>query len=354
MKQIKILFEIHHGLGDVVQTLSALRCIKNYYPESFLGVIVGDRARKEIVDLCDYVDEVYIFRLSSMNTMEICQFVFKLRKVRWDVGFVSPITNQVFGPIFMKLLGCQNVVYMAKRKLPCPGMTYINWCDTHKISQNMELLKAVGIPIYDKVPHIPLNRKFIQFIKGRFENIRRNDKKVIGICIGANPVTEKRIFKRVAHDIKKWQLEKYIALIELLEKDYNILILGGAKEEKEVLSAAPYLLNHIGCFINKTTFTETIFLLSQCDAVLGGDTGMIHVADALGKKTFVIYGPTDPDKVGPISGNSLSISLRLHCQYCYTNPAKLFSCKNNICIRNITVEQVYRIIIDSMKKSSEN
>lgn len=354
MKQIKILFEIHHGLGDVVQTLSALLCIKKCYPESFLGVIVATQAHREIVELCDYVDNVYLFSLGSMNTRDICRFIFKLRKVHWDVGFVSPITNQVLGPIFMKLLGCKNVIYMAEKKLPCPGMTHVGWRNMHKINQNMELLRAMGIPIYDKAPRIDLDRKFIQKINVKFENIRRNNKKIIGICIGTNPVMEKRIFKKVVHDIKKWQLEKYIALIKLLEKDYNILIFGGAKEEREVLSEAPYLLSHVGCYINKTTLTETMFLLSQCDAVLGGDTGMIHAADALGKKTFVIYGPTDPDKVGPISGNSLSISLRLPCQYCYTNPARMFSCNNNVCIQNITVQQVYRIIMDDMEKSSKN
>lgn len=48
-----------------------------------------------------------------------------------------------------------------------------------------------------------------------------------------------------------------------------------------------------------TNLRELAWILQKAEAVIGGDTGPIHLADALGAKVVGLYGPTDPRRNGP-------------------------------------------------------
>lgn len=48
-----------------------------------------------------------------------------------------------------------------------------------------------------------------------------------------------------------------------------------------------------------TNLRELAWILQNAEAVIGGDTGPLHLADALGTKVVGLYGPTDPHRNGP-------------------------------------------------------
>ncbi|HEV7240451.1 MAG TPA: glycosyltransferase family 9 protein [Thermoanaerobaculia bacterium] len=48
-----------------------------------------------------------------------------------------------------------------------------------------------------------------------------------------------------------------------------------------------------------TNLRELAWILQNAEAVIGGDTGPLHLADALGTKVVGLYGPTDPRRNGP-------------------------------------------------------
>ena len=48
-----------------------------------------------------------------------------------------------------------------------------------------------------------------------------------------------------------------------------------------------------------TNLRELAWLLQKAEVVIGGDTGPLHLADALGAKVVGLYGPTDPRRNGP-------------------------------------------------------
>jgi heptosyltransferase-1 len=48
-----------------------------------------------------------------------------------------------------------------------------------------------------------------------------------------------------------------------------------------------------------TNLRELAWLLQKAEVVIGGDTGPLHLADALGSKVIGLYGPTDPRRNGP-------------------------------------------------------
>jgi heptosyltransferase-1 len=58
-------------------------------------------------------------------------------------------------------------------------------------------------------------------------------------------------------------------------------------------------------------------LLRQAALVLGGDSGPIHLAHALGTPVLMVMGPTDPQRHGPYGAPERAIYRRLPCSFCY-------------------------------------
>lgn len=51
--------------------------------------------------------------------------------------------------------------------------------------------------------------------------------------------------------------------------------------------------------------------------VLGGDTGPVHLAHALGVPVLCLMGPTDPERNGPYRAPRQALWKRLPCSFCY-------------------------------------
>jgi len=58
-------------------------------------------------------------------------------------------------------------------------------------------------------------------------------------------------------------------------------------------------------------------LARRADLAIGGDTGPIHLAHAVGTRVLCIMGPTDPEKNGPYGAPESVVFERLPCSFCY-------------------------------------
>lgn len=91
---------------------------------------------------------------------------------------------------------------------------------------------------------------------------------------------------------KIWPVERFRALAQRLG-DRALAVWGPGEEEAA---------HAIGCRVApKTSLRELAQLLKTASVVVGGDTGPLHLADALGTKVVGLYGPTNPRRNGPYS-----------------------------------------------------
>jgi ADP-heptose:LPS heptosyltransferase len=128
-------------------------------------------------------------------------------------------------------------------------------------------------------------------------------------------------------NIKKWETEKFFALIKLLNKkypDYKVLVFEGILEHEKI--KIPSELKTIKTIINND-------VLSRCDIFISADTGSLHIAAAFGVSTVSIFGPSNPELLSPVnvkgSGSKHNIVWnKLPCSPCYT-PATAVDKKNS-------------------------
>lgn len=97
---------------------------------------------------------------------------------------------------------------------------------------------------------------------------------------------------------KHWPLERYTELAAKLRRDWDLpLIVSGPPDAEEALGAVP------GVRFQPSGISGLIWLTRRATAVVGIDSGPLHLAAALGKPGVAIFGPTDPARNGPYGGS---------------------------------------------------
>jgi ADP-heptose:LPS heptosyltransferase len=71
-------------------------------------------------------------------------------------------------------------------------------------------------------------------------------------------------------------------------------------------------------------------LLKRCALFIGGDSGPLHMANAVGIPTVSIFGPSDPNLVAPRGPQHRVIHAPLPCSPCY-NPVTVYKKGVNLC-----------------------
>jgi heptosyltransferase II len=170
-------------------------------------------------------------------------------------------------------------------------------------------------------PHLVVEKADIRRLRKKFE-LPKNPGKVLGLCPGAEYGPAKR-----------WPERYYAALAnEKINQGWSVWLFGSANDQ-----AVCTRINHATgerclSFAGITSLNEAIALLSLTDHVVTNDSGLMHVAAALGRKLVALYGSSDPNFTPPLTPEARIISLGLPCSPCFERECPLghFRCMNDI------------------------
>jgi len=100
---------------------------------------------------------------------------------------------------------------------------------------------------------------------------------------------------------KRWDASKYAEIGRRLARRGYQVVLAGSLREKELneqirMTIGEKAVNLCG----KTGFGQLAAVLKRCRMVMGNDSGLIHLASAVGTTTLVIYGSTTPKHSRPL------------------------------------------------------
>jgi ADP-heptose:LPS heptosyltransferase len=100
---------------------------------------------------------------------------------------------------------------------------------------------------------------------------------------------------------KCWHLENFVALAQGLRiSGFEVLFLLGPAEMERLRPAEEARLYGAAKCVGHLSLTQVVGLLSCADAFVGNDSGVTHLAAAMGLRTHVLFGPTDPALYRPI------------------------------------------------------
>jgi heptosyltransferase-1 len=100
-------------------------------------------------------------------------------------------------------------------------------------------------------------------------------------------------------DWRIWPVENWRVVAARLAIDAPVVLVGSQSQRVRHARVAAGLNDRIFDLTGRTTLLELIALLDRCSLHIAGDTGSAHIAAALGRPVVGIYGPTNPQRVGP-------------------------------------------------------
>jgi len=140
---------------------------------------------------------------------------------------------------------------------------------------------------------------------------------------------------------KCWPLERYLALAQQLAGDgVRVVLVGG---EAEATAAGMVALGEPRCInlCGTLDVLETGAVLSGCRALVGNDSGLAHVAEAVGCPTVVLFGPTSPQfGYAPFLDRSQLLYQPPSCSPCSKNGSRPCMRPTHVCMENIDVDAV--------------
>jgi ADP-heptose:LPS heptosyltransferase len=103
--------------------------------------------------------------------------------------------------------------------------------------------------------------------------------------------------------------------------------------------------SHARSFVGQLTLRQTAELMAAAGAVVANDSGLAHIAAAVGTPTLMLFGPTPSQTLGRFPPHVSILSLAMKCQPCwYTAPLR--ACGRRVdCLHQFPVERVREELI---------
>ncbi|MDP2784240.1 MAG: lipopolysaccharide heptosyltransferase II [Sulfurimicrobium sp.] len=161
--------------------------------------------------------------------------------------------------------------------------------------------------------------------------------KIAALCIGAEYGPAKR-----------WPPQHFAELgKQLREQGYQVWLVGSAKDAAAGAEAAH--LSDGACLdlCGKTSLDEAVDLLASASVIVSNDSGLMHVAAALGKPLVALYGSSSPSFTPPLSQSAHILSLNLECSPCFKRECPLGHLD---CLLKLTPQRVLDEITVILKK----
>ncbi|HPT48127.1 MAG TPA: glycosyltransferase family 9 protein [Candidatus Rifleibacterium sp.] len=146
--------------------------------------------------------------------------------------------------------------------------------------------------------------------------------------------------------LRRWPLENFIELGRRLMQFENLVIVltgvPGERAESEQVQAA-IGSSRVANLVGRTSLRQLLVLYSLCDLMITNDSGPSHFASLTDLPVITLFGPETPRLYGALGKNKRAITAGLACSPCVSSyNHRATACNANICMRSITVEEVFK------------
>ena len=320
------------SMGDIIHTLPAATALRRVFPEVNLGWVVEERWAELLCTLPEprsgprsprrpLVDQVHTVNtkawrrslFSSQTWEQIAAGLSELRAQRYDVAV--DFQGAARSAMVSRWSGAHVVYGFAQPRENIATMFYARQVigrGGHIVEQNLSLAEAVA--------REPLSMPKVEFPHAAAVEKQSENRSQPGVYDFAllNP--------GAGWGAKQWPAERYGEVARRLAEDGVKSLINFGPGEEALMPAVESASKGaaMGVF---SSLTELIDLTRRARLFIGGDTGPMHLAAALGVPVVAIFGPTNPARNGPFGTRSIvlrsPISPTTHSRRARPDPGML-------------------------------
>ena len=292
------------ALGDIIHALPAIGSLKQSFPSSKLALLIAPRWLP-IVAGNPYIDELIPPRLAAIRRLHPdlafdfqgllkSAFLGRLARPKAFFGFHKSVARERYAAA------------LYSHRIPVAG--------PHRIERNLQLIAAAGASQLSDEAWLPPGRSEAELPSHAF--------------VLASP------FAGWAG--KEWPIENYDFLARLLSTEALELVLNVPEHRRPELKTLQHVRMHTSSLAGLIDATR------HAAAIVGVDSGPLHLAAALRKPGVALFGPTDPRLTGPYGG-TIKVIRSDDVETTYKRHANVHAS-----MRVITPQQVAQTLLHSL------
>jgi ADP-heptose:LPS heptosyltransferase len=340
---MKIVIPIVAGIGNALLAVPMVRQIKRARPDARILIAARIEAMAEPFRRLPEVDEVIVTGKGAKNLLRTVAWT---RQQHADVYLIPFPSNRWQYSMLALVSGAQRKVLHSYPIGVLSALGFLKFDrlpavrGLHDVEQNVRLLTKLGIePDPTERPVFPLTDSDRQ----QADELLRSAG-VSGDFIAVHAGSAQTILAKA----KRWPSEKYAEFLSRIENETGLrpLLLEGPDETgvaEEILSrmppdGRPWVLRLRG------NLGVAGAVLARATIYAGTDSGLAHLAAAVGKRAVTIFAPADPDRVCPAGNRDLVVQPNKSCCPCFQYPwdstRPKMSCTDPMCINDVHVDDV--------------
>jgi lipopolysaccharide heptosyltransferase II len=154
-------------------------------------------------------------------------------------------------------------------------------------------------------------------------------------------------------EFRRWPVDRFVRLAEQISRygvQPTILLTGTVRERPLINEFIKRYPGHALDASDSGSLENTAALLMRCDLLVSNDTGVMHLAAAMGTPTVGLFGPNSPRYWAPIGPRAIYVyDTKVPCSPClnlYANrwPLECANAEKSRCMLDIQVDSVLHAV----------
>jgi lipopolysaccharide heptosyltransferase III len=304
----KVLVVRLRSIGDTVLATPSLFALKRFLPNAQVDILVEDWVAP-VLQNHPHVDNVIVLERGGLMTR--ARVARELRAANYDVvynlhgGTTATFLTRATGA--RHRVGFKSYQYgqLHNHQAPSPLLLWQQQ-KTHSVEQQLALLGWTGVPVTDRPrTSLGISPSAAEKVNRLIDEAGLSDKKIALIHPAA------------AFATKQWAVEKFARVVEFLAERGFTSIAIAAPNEQALLEQLRSETS-----VNVVTFTlslpEVTALTSRSQLFVGNDSGIAHIAAAVGTPSVVVFGSSNIAHWRPWNSAPAEVVFEeMPCQPCH-------------------------------------
>lgn len=299
----------HNQLGDMLCVVPLLRALRGAHPQARI-VLLASPVNAAVMESNRWLDDVILFDKrrylegATLRTGAIRELFASLRNPGFDL-VLTPATVSMSGTSDLLAMATRAPVRIGpgslegRRNPSAAAYTHpvpLDWSGQphrHQTLRNLDIAAALRLPDVPLHSEITLKQNEVDGAKSFLSKHFQDSGSFIVYHPGAGKPPN------------RWPADRFARLAREVaaETRLGILVTSGSFD-REPVGAMAEGLGRAFTLVENRPIREVAAILAMARLVVSNDTGIMHVAAAVGTPVLSLFGPTDPRQWAPLSAGS--------------------------------------------------